>query len=221
MMSFLSHGELPHLITTYGYGVVAGIVALESMGIPLPGETLIAAAVIAGTSHVLDIWFVIAAAAGGAILGDNIGFWIGRELGYWLLLRHGRYVWLTERRIKLGQYLFLRHGGKVVFFGRFVSVLRTLAAFFAGANRMSWSSFLLFNAAGGIVWAALYGIGAYYLGKEVSRLAEPVSIGIGVVAVAVVIACIIFLRRHEAELERRAEHALPGPLRSVRTKKTK
>lgn len=92
------------------------------MGIPLPGETtLIAAAVVAGTTHVLGIWFVIAAAAGGAILGDNVGFWVGREFGYWLLLRYGRYVRLTERRIKLGQYLFDRYGGEVVFFGRFVA----------------------------------------------------------------------------------------------------
>jgi membrane protein DedA with SNARE-associated domain len=221
-MSFLSHGELPHLIATYGYWAIAGIVALESMGLPLPGETtLVAAAVIAGTTHALNIWFVIAAAAGGAILGDNVGFWIGRELGYWLLLRYGRYLWLTERRIKLGQYLFLRHGGMVVLFGRFVSVLRVLAAFLAGANWMPWPSFLFFNAAGAIVWAALYGIGIYYLGKAASRLAEPVGIGVGIVAVAIVVALAIFLHRHEAELEERAEHMLPGPLRPVRIKKPK
>jgi len=93
---------------------------------------------------------VIAAAASGAILGDNLGFWIGREGGYRLLRRYGRYIRLEERRLKLGQYLFMRHGGKVVFFGRFVAVLRAWAAFLAGTNRMRWPRFLLFNAAGGI-----------------------------------------------------------------------
>jgi membrane protein DedA with SNARE-associated domain len=161
VMSFLFAGGLPQYIATYGYGAVGGIVALESMGIPLPGETaLVAAGVVAGTTHALAIWLVIAAAAAGAILGDNAGFWLGRELGYRALRRFGRYVWLDERRIKLGQYLFLRHGGKVVFFGRFVSVLRELAAFLAGANHMSWLRFLMFNAAGAIIWALLYGLGA-------------------------------------------------------------
>ena len=117
-MLLLPHGELPHLFTTYGYGAIGGLVALESMGIPLPGEmVLVAAAVLAGTKHVLNIWFVIAAAAAGAILGANIGFWLGREFGYRLLVRYGRYVRVTVPRIKLGQYLFLRYGGWVVFFG--------------------------------------------------------------------------------------------------------
>jgi membrane protein DedA with SNARE-associated domain len=118
-----------HLIAPYGYWTVGGIIALESMGLPLPGEaTLVAAAVYAATTHHLNIWLVIAAAATGAIVGDNIGYWIGREIGYPLLLRYGHYVYLTEARIKLGQYLFFRHGGKIVFFGRFVAVLRALAA---------------------------------------------------------------------------------------------
>ena len=195
-MTFLSHGELPHPISAYGYGVVGGIVALESIGIPLPGETtLIAAAVIAGTTHTLDIWFVIAAAAGGAILGDNVGFWIGHEFGYWLVLRYGRYVRLIERRIKIGQYLFDRYGGEVAFFGRFVAVLRALTAFLAGANCMRWPRFLTFNAAGGIVWAVIYGVAAYWLGKEIDRLAKPVGVGIGVTAVIIAIVFAIFLRR--------------------------
>lgn len=219
-MSFFTQGELPHLITIYGYLAVAGTVALESIGIPLPGETaLVAAAVIAGTSHALALWAVIAAAAAGAILGDNIGFIIGRTLGYWLLLRLARNGWISERRIKLGQYLFLRHGGKVVFFGRFVAVLRELAAFLAGVNRMSWPRFLVFNTAGGVIWATLYGVGAYYLGKEMSRLAEPVSIGIASVVGLAVIAAAIFLRHRVAALEDRAEKALPGPLQPMPRKK--
>lgn len=116
----------------------------------LPGEsTLIAAALYGGVTHHLNIVFVVVAAATGAIVGDNIGFLIGRDIGFRLLVRYGQYIHMTPARIKLGQYLFLRHGGKVVFVGRFVAILRALAAFLAGANRMTWPRFLVFNAAGG------------------------------------------------------------------------
>lgn len=217
MMPFLSQGDVPHLLHSYGYWAVATIIALESMAIPLPGEaTLIAAAVIAGTSHELDIAFVIAAAATGAILGDNIGFWLGRVLGYRLVLRYGRYIGLDEARIKLGQYLFRRHGGAIVFFGRFVSLLRALAAFIAGANRMRWPRFLAFNAAGAVLWSVLYGSGAYYLGKEARHMAGPIGLVIGAVAAAAILAAVFYLRRHEAELEAEAQKALPGGLQPVR-----
>jgi hypothetical protein len=96
------HGELPDLLRTYGYGAIGGLVAFEGMGIPLPGETaLVAAAILAGTDHVFDIWFVMVAAAAGAIFGDNVGFWLGREFGYRLLVRYGRYIRVTMPRIKL------------------------------------------------------------------------------------------------------------------------
>src|SRR5579863_8734771 len=98
--------DLTHLLTTYGYFAVLVFVAIESIGIPFPGETmLLFAAIYAGTTHHIMILFVIIAAACGAILGDNIGFWIGREGGYRLLRRYGRYIRLNERKIKLGQYL--------------------------------------------------------------------------------------------------------------------
>ena len=212
-MSFLSHSGVDHLITTYGYWALAAIIALESMAVPLPGETaLIVAALIAATTDVLNIWIVIAVAAFGAIVGDIIGFWIGREVGFRWLVKYGRYLRITEPRIKLGQYLFLRHGGKVVFFGRFIAVLRVLAAFLVGANAMRWAPFLLANATGGIVWASSFGLGTYYLGKEMTRLAGPAEVGIGIAAGLIVITAIIFVRRHEAELQARAERALPGPI---------
>jgi len=117
----------------------------------------------------------------------------------------------------IGQYLFLRYGGAVVFFGRFIAVLRSLAAFLAGANRMSWQRFLVFNAAGGCFWAAAYGIAAYYLGKGISGLAAPIGIGIGAFAIVVLVFAGTVLRHHAVELERKAEQALPGPLRLNRT----
>src|SRR5258706_7858552 len=155
---------LVSLLTTYGYWAVFAGIAIESTGIPFPGETmLLMATIYAGTTHQLAPVLIIAAAAGGAILGDNLGFWVGREGGYRLLRRYGHLVRLNERKLKLGLYLFRRHGGKGVFFGRFVAVLRMWAAFLAGTNRMAWPRFLLFNAVSGILWACLVGLGGYFL----------------------------------------------------------
>jgi membrane protein DedA with SNARE-associated domain len=161
---------------------------------------------------------VIAAAVAGAIVGDNVGFCLGREFGYRLLVRCGGYVGLTVGRIKLGQYLFLRYGGRVVFFGRFVAILRVLGAFLAGTNRLDWSRFFVFDATGSAVWATIYGVGAYCLGLEISHLVEPIGIGLGVIALIGLLGSTLFLRRHEAELEKKAEAALPGPLWPVRHK---
>jgi membrane protein DedA with SNARE-associated domain len=203
-----------HAIGHFGYGAVGFAVGIESIGILFPGETtLIAAALYAGATHQLNIVLVVTVAAVGAILGDNVGFFIGREFGVRLLVKYGHYIRLTPPRIKLGQYLFLRHGGKVVFFGRFVAILRALAAFLAGANRMSWPRFLIFNAAGGIVWAACYGFGAYFLGTAIRRLVGPVGIILGVLAVVIMSVGAVFLRRNERRLEEEAEKALPGPIR--------
>jgi membrane protein DedA with SNARE-associated domain len=205
--------NLTGLLNTYGYLAVAVFIAIESTGIPFPGETmLLAASVYAGSTHHLFIGFVIASAAVGAIIGDNCGFWVGREGGYRLLRRYGHYVHLNERKIKLGQYLFQKHGGKVVFFGRFVAVLRAWAAFLAGTDRMRWPLFLLYNALGAIVWATIYGLGGYFLGNNVHRLTGPIGIGALVVAVILIIVFFIFLKRDEKQLEEKAVQALPGPL---------
>ncbi len=212
MLHFATH-DLTHLLNVYGYWAVLIFVAIESTGIPFPGETmLLAAAIYAGTTHHLSIPFVIAAAAAGAILGDNLGFWVGREGGYRLLRRYGHVIRLDERKLKLGQYLFQKHGGKVVFFGRFVAVLRAWAAFLAGTNRMPWPRFLAFNAAGGIVWATVYGLGGYVLGDNIHRLTGPVGIAFVVLAAAVIVAFVVYLRRNEKRLEEEAERALPGSL---------
>ncbi|WP_264713716.1 DedA family protein [Limobrevibacterium gyesilva] len=208
---------LADLIAIYGYWVVAVVVGLESIGLPVPGETtLVAAAIYAGTTHRLGIALVIAAAATGAVIGDNIGYWIGREAGYPLLLRHGRRMGLAEDRLKLGQYLFLRHGGKMVFFGRFVAILRALAALLAGANRMPWGSFFAFNVAGGVVWATLVGLGAYVLGDRIHQFLGPVGWTMLVLAGIAGVGGWVFWRRHAARLLADAERALPGPLAPAR-----
>src|SRR6266852_7150834 len=212
-MFHLGTSTLTHLLATYGYLAVLLFVTIESTGIPFPGETmLLVAAIAAGTTHQLSIALVIVAAASGAILGDNLGFWVGREGGYRLLRRFGRYLHVEERRLKLGQYLFMKYGGKVVFFGRFVAVLRAWAAFLAGTNRMRWPRFLLFNALGGIIWATLYGLGGYLLGANVHRLVGPVGIVTVVLAVFLIIAAFVIVRRNEQRLEDEADRALPGSL---------
>ena len=129
-----------------------------------------------------------------------------------MLRRYGRYIGFNERKLKVGIYMFRRHGGKVVFFGRFVAVLRTWAAFLAGVNRMQWGHFLLFNALGGIVWATCYGLGGYFLGKNIQQLLGPVGNITIVLAVIIFIAFAIYIWRNEQQLEERAEKALPGPI---------
>ncbi|HVH65123.1 MAG TPA: DedA family protein [Candidatus Acidoferrum sp.] len=200
-------------ISQYGYLAVFLIVGLESLGIPLPGETtLITAALFAGATHQLSIVGVILAAIAGAILGDNFGYLIGHWGGYRLLVRYGKYIRLYEARVKVARYLFLRFGGRVVFFGRFVSILRAYAAFLAGTTRMPWRRFLLFNAAGGIVWASLWGIAAYVFGKEVDRVSRPAAIVLGIVGAVVIIVGAFLIRTREHMLQAAAEKALPGPL---------
>lgn len=213
LAAFFGNSRLDDLVATYGYAIVFVIVGAESVGIPLPGETtLLLAAIYAGATHRLSIAGVIAAAALGAIIGDNVGYVLGRVGGYRLLRRYGRYVRFDEHRVKIGRYLFDRHGGKVVFFGRFVSILRTYAAFLAGTMKMGWRRFLVFNAAGGILWALIVGLGFYYFSSVLDALRTPIDIVIGAVALSVVIVVIVLLRRNERQLGVAAERAYPGPL---------
>lgn len=202
-----------HLVSNYGYWAVFALVALESIGIPLPGETiLIVASTLAGKYHHLSVWGIFAAASAGAIIGDNIGFWVGDKGGFRLLRRYGKYIRLDEGKLKVGRYIFDRHGGKVVFFGRFVSVLRTYAAFLAGTNRMRWRTFLIFNAAGGIVWAGIYSFAAYYAGDSLRHSSGKIDIIIGVVAAVVIVGMFLFVRHQGGKLQERAEAAYPEPL---------
>src|SRR5262249_26321691 len=182
------------------------------MGLPLPGETTLLAASALAAGGKLSIVWVIVAAASGAIVGGILGYLIGRQFGFRLALHYGRRVGLTEARLKVGQLLFRRHGSKLVFFGRFVAVLRVLAAVLAGANFMEWRLFLIFNAAGAILWAIVFGTAGYLLGEAVHKFSGMIGIaGIGLAVIAAVAAW-IFLRGHEKELEEEAERAIPGPL---------
>ena len=197
------------LVDQYGYGIVGVVICLEAMGLPLPGESLlIASAIYAATNGGLAIEWIVLSAAVGAIMGDNFGYLIGQKLGRPALEKYGPRVYLTLERQRLGQYLFLRYGGIVVFFGRFIAFLRTFAALLAGANGMGWGRFLIWNALGGIVWTHLYGIGAYLLGNQVHRLVGPLGLAIGAVAAVVAVWVFLFLKKHERRLIRTAEAAM-------------
>jgi membrane protein DedA with SNARE-associated domain len=185
-----------HLIVTYGYFAVALLVAVESLGVPLPGETiLVAAALYAGQTHHLSIWILFVVAAASAIVGDNVGYVLGRVAGDRLIRRYGHFVRLDEAKLAVGRDLFDRHGAKVVFFGRFVSILRTYAAFLSGTARMPWRQFFVYNAAGGVLWAALYAFASYGFGNAFSSAQTLITWSLVGVAVATVMAIAILLRR--------------------------
>jgi membrane protein DedA with SNARE-associated domain len=209
-MVLLAAGILDELLTNFGYLAVFALVGAESLGIPLPGETmLITAAIYAGATHNLAIAGVIGAAIAGAIIGDNLGYLVGYEGGLPLLRRYGRYIRLDERRLKLARYLFYRYGGRVVFFGRFISILRTYVAFFAGTSQMQWRRFFLFNACGGIVWSLAYGLAAYYGQNAFKSLSTPLDIALVVAALVAIAVLVRFLRGHAERLTEQAERALP------------
>lgn len=194
----LSEHDLVGLLASYGYWVVLLFVAVESMGVPVPGESiLLAAAIYAGTTHRLLLILVITAAAAGAILGDNLGFLIGQQGGYRLLNRYGRYLRVDEGTLSLAHTLFAHHGGKVVFFGRFLPMLRIWAAFLAGMQRMPWRRFLVFNAAGGVLWAALMGTGAYTLGATAAHVGGAAGTALAVLTTATMAAVTTTLHRKQ------------------------
>jgi membrane protein DedA with SNARE-associated domain len=203
---------LDQAILTYGYLAVLVAVALEGAGVPFPGETsLVAAAVFAGIGRPLNIVGVIAAAALGAMLGDNTGYAIGRFGGYPLVRRIGG----LERRLAPAQRYFARHGSKTVFFGRYVAILRTYVALLAGLNKMPWRTFVLFDAAADIVWATIYGVLGYVLGRNIPLLVEVLDVlGVGgvVLAVLVVLAIItVVLVRRRAILRGFEDDEPPSP----------
>src|SRR3954447_5382063 len=157
-------------VARVGLPVMVLVIAGESMGLPLPGETALIAAAILASRGKLDIVAVIALAATAAIVGDNLGYLIGRRGGRRLLLRFPRLRPHAERLLTVGEPFFAKHGPKAVFLGRWFAGLRIAAAWLAGINRMRWPSFLFWNATGGIAWAVSVGVLAYALGHSAERV---------------------------------------------------
>lgn len=164
-----------HLLESYGYLAVLLLVGLESLGLPLPGETaLLSASAYAAAGH-LSIVGVVAAAIAGAVLGDAGAYWIGRTGGLAVVRRYGHVLRIDDARLERAQGFYRRHGGKTVFFGRFVSLLRILAALLAGVTRMPYARFTLYNVAGGICWATLFGTLGYAFGRQLPKLEHTVG----------------------------------------------
>jgi membrane protein DedA with SNARE-associated domain len=164
------------LLETYGYWVIFFMIALESAGLPLPGETvLIGAAIYARMNEVIDLKFIVFAAASGAVIGDNLGYFIGYKFGYLALRRYGPKLGLTIQKQRLIQYLFYRWGGLVVLFGRFITLLRVFAALMAGASHVPFLRFFIYNSLGGILWATCFGYGAYTLTENFEKVQTPTA----------------------------------------------
>src|SRR5438128_1324439 len=185
-------GLLLSVPTNLGYVALAALIAGETMGIPLPGETaLIAAGILASEGH-LSIELVIVVAAAAAIVGDNVGFWIGRKGGRRLLELPGPLQRHRQRLIESGERIFERHGGKTVFFGRWFSGLRIASAWLAGVNRMPWGTFLVYNALGGIAWAVTVGMLSYWAGHSADDVLGTVGIGGLAIALAALGALVLW-----------------------------
>ncbi len=204
---------LQHFLDQWGYPVVLVFVMIESTGIPFPGETMLLLGAFFAASGHLSIYGVIASAAAGAIIGDNFGYWIGRKGGRPLIRRYGKYVFVKEKQLSQAERYFEHHGDKTVFFGRFISILRTWAAFLAGVNRMRWSIFLFYNAAGGIIWAIIYGIIGYFIGRAVGvNTIERYSsdVGYAAIAIVVIVVGVFVLRRFLRRRREQREEASDG-----------
>jgi membrane protein DedA with SNARE-associated domain len=165
---------MDNLVENYGYLIVFLVVMLGCAGLPLPSAAVLAAAAIyAGTTHLLNIWVLIAVAIVAAILGSLIGYGLGRRGGPRLLDRVGPRVGLTERRLQLGQYVFAKYGGVAVLFGRFMGPTRPWMSLLAGVNRMPWGRFVSFSAVGAIIWALVWGLGSYIVGDTDHNISMP------------------------------------------------
>jgi membrane protein DedA with SNARE-associated domain len=199
---------LRDVLNTLGYPAVTLFIMIQGIGIPLPGGTmLLLASFYAATNHHLQIPIIIVCAALGAIVGDNIGYRIGRTGGKTVVERYGRYIFLKPEHLERAQRFFAKYGDKTVFFGRFIAVLRPWTGFLAGVNHINWRTFFVCNAAGSILWAATYGLLGYYAGSVfhnnfplVERLAKTVSWSLaGLIALVVfIIITVIYIRRKRA-----------------------
>jgi membrane protein DedA with SNARE-associated domain len=192
------------LVQDYGLVILFVLIAMESAGVPLPGETaLITAGVLAARGD-MDIVEVIVVAAAAAIIGDNVGYWVGRLGGRRLLERWEPLERHASRVLPWSERFFERHGAKTIFLGRFFAVLRVTAAWLAGISRMHWWRFFLWNAAGGICWAVLVGLVSYFLGRAAAEAINRYGLiaGVAIVALLVLGALVFrFIRRRMMEAE--------------------
>jgi membrane protein DedA with SNARE-associated domain len=198
--SYLQH-FFRHLLHDYGYGAITLSLMIECAGVPAPGELVLLTASLAASRGHFNIYLVVAYASLGAILGNALGYTIGRKLGHALIVRYGPRVGLTPSRQAVGRFLFARHGGKVVFLGRFTAFLRPFAALLAGANQMPRRPFAIYTIAGGIAWPCLHGFGTYALGTLAQKFSGTVTLVFSTVVLIGLGLMIYLARRNEHKLE--------------------
>src|SRR5829696_1288731 len=181
--------QILSLISHYGYLVILFGVMAESTGVPLPGETILLASGFLVRQGPLEVGDAIVFGILGGGIGDQIGYWVGREGGRRFVVRWGRYLFISPERLAHAEAFFTRHGGKAVFLARFFSGLRVFGALVAGISRMRWGTFLIYNSLGGAVWATAVVLVGYFLGSSlalVERWLGRATLVLGlVVAVAV------------------------------------
>src|SRR5882757_3591167 len=195
--------NVDHLVQVAGYPLLFVLVMSESSGVPIPGETALITGAVLASRGKLSIELVILIAAAGAIVGDNIGYLIGRKGGRWILERPGRFHRQRLDVLRTGEPFFEGHGPKAVFFGRFILGLRVWASWLAGATRMEWRSFVLWNALGGICWATVIGLLSYYLGHAAGDAVKTFGL-YGLAAALLAIGTGLFAhRRHRRAQERK------------------
>jgi membrane protein DedA with SNARE-associated domain len=187
----------------YGYWVVFFGVMLENAGVPVPGETiLLAAGFFAAQGH-FHLWEVMTIAALGAVLGDNAGYWIGHRLGRVTLERYGRYVGLTHARVLHMDRFFTAHGNKTILVARFITGLRVFAALLAGAARMTWKTFAIYNMLGAVLWSVAISLAGFFFGRSWNVLEHWIR-GAGLIALGIVVTIAISIginRRRKEKLE--------------------
>jgi membrane protein DedA with SNARE-associated domain len=195
----IAYGAIIGLSDNLGY-LLPAIIGLESMGIPSPGETALVAAAVLASQGKLEIWLVILIGVSSAIVGDNIGYWLGRRYGRSVFMAPGPFLHHRVHAIRYGDGFFKRHGAKAVFLGRWIALVRFATAWLAGINRMPIRRFFFWNAFGGITWGITYGLVGYYGGKAAAHvLAQAGLVGLGVM-VAMFVAFVITVRRRERRM---------------------
>jgi membrane protein DedA with SNARE-associated domain len=202
---------LADFISTYGVWLVASFIALETMTLPLPAEAALIVAGIMARTHGIDIRSLIIGGIAAAVIGNIGGFWIGRRFGRTLLQRYGGRVGLTPARIRIGQWLFDRHGASFVFVARFLPFLRNMAAVLAGTNAMAPHIFYVASSLAAVIWVTGYAIAAYWLGAVFTKFASPAAIVLALLAILIMLAVPVLIMRYEkrvlAKIERESRQA--------------